>query len=72
MTVHRCAYAVYTAISEKIMQGYIRRPDVAEASEIAYRNSLACLAPEVYGELDGTHIPIHPYSSPYGWIDTVM
>lgn len=47
-TVHRCLYSVCTVIKAKLMQRYIRLPTVAEANEIAYRNSLVHLVPQVY------------------------
>ncbi|XP_051787442.1 uncharacterized protein LOC127529067 [Erpetoichthys calabaricus] len=78
-TVHRCVYAVCTAIKEKLMRRYIRLPTVAEANEIAYRNSLVHLVPQIYGALDGTHVPILPPTEGYrdyinrkGWPSIVL
>lgn len=78
-TVHRCVYAVCTAIKAKLMRHYIRLPTVAEANEIAYRNSLVHLVPQVYGALDGTHVPILPPTEGYrdyinreGWPSIVL
>lgn len=42
------------------MRRYIRLLNVAEAKEIAYRNSIVHLVAQVYSALDGTHILILP------------
>ncbi|KAG2457800.1 CANX protein, partial [Polypterus senegalus] len=78
-TVHRCVYAVCTANKEELMRRYIRLPTVEEANEIAYRNSLVHLVPQIYSALDGTHVPILPLTEGYrdyinrkGWPSIVL
>uniref|UniRef100_A0A3B1JVY3 DDE Tnp4 domain-containing protein n=1 Tax=Astyanax mexicanus TaxID=7994 RepID=A0A3B1JVY3_ASTMX len=78
-TVHRCVYAVCQAIRIKLMNRYIALPDATEAREIAQRNNAAHHIPQVYGSLDGTHIPILPpavgyrdYVNRKGWPSIVL
>lgn len=54
-TVHRCVYAVCRAIQFKMLNQFVKLPNVSEAH----------LVPQVYGTLDGTHILILPPSDGY-------
>ncbi|CAM4608237.1 unnamed protein product [Leuciscus chuanchicus] len=78
-TVHRCVYAVCNAIRTRMMRRYIYLPGVDEAHDISLRNSRAHLVPQVYGAIDGTHIPIRPPAEGYrdfvnrkGWPSIVL
>ena len=64
-TVHRCVYATCRAIKSVMMHQYIKLPDAQEAQEIAARNYSLHHFPQVYGALDGTHIPILPPAEGY-------
>ena len=77
-TVHRCVYAVCVAIREQAKQ-HIKLPDLGEAQEIADRNNRAHHVPQVFGALDGTHVPILPPAAGYrdfvnrkGWPSIIL
>ncbi|KAK7945591.1 hypothetical protein WMY93_001319 [Mugilogobius chulae] len=78
-TVHRCVYAVCKAIRHTMLKDHIQLPNVEEARAIAQRNARAHAVPQVYGSLDGTHIPVLPPSDGYrdfvnrkGWPSIVL
>lgn len=57
-TVHHCVYSTCEAIKSKMMTQCITFPNITEAQEIAERNHPLHHVPQVYGSVDGTHIPI--------------
>ncbi|KAL7407457.1 hypothetical protein ABVT39_008684 [Epinephelus coioides] len=78
-TVHRCVYGVCEAICSKLMKTKISLPDADEALAIAQRNYEAHKIPQVYGAIDGSHIPVHAPSDGYrdyvnrkGWTSVVL
>ena len=77
-TGHRCVYAVCFAIREQAKQ-HTKLPDLGEAQEIADRNNRAHHVPQVFGALDGTHVPILPPAAGYrdfvnrkGWPSIIL
>ena len=70
-------YAVCFAVSEQAKQ-HTKLPDLGEAQEIAGRNNRAHV-PQVFGALDGTHVPILPPAAGYqdfvnrkGWPSIIL
>ena len=61
---HLWVYAVCFAIREQAKQ-HTKLPDLGEAQEIADRNNRAHHVPQVFGALDGTHVPILPPAAGY-------
>src|SRR4029434_569009 len=61
-------HAVCFAIREQAKQ-HTKLPDLGEAQEIADRNNRAHHVPQVFGALDGTHVPILPPVA--GYLDFV-
>src|SRR4029434_1471178 len=58
---------------------HIKLPDLGEAQEIADRNNRAHHVPQVFGALDGTHVPILPPAAGYwnfvngkGWRSIIL
>ena len=72
-------YGVCQAICSKLLKRKIHLPDVDEALEIAQRNYEAHKIPQIYGAIDGSHIPIRAPSDGYrdyvnrkGWTSIVL
>ncbi|KAL2096405.1 hypothetical protein ACEWY4_008553 [Coilia grayii] len=59
-TIHHCVYAVCRAITSKLLHQYVKMPSADEAQQIAYRNAMKHHIPQIYGAIDGSHIPIVP------------
>ena len=77
-TTGHSVYAVCFAIREQAKQ-HTKLPDLGEAQEIAGRNNRAHHVPQVFGALDGTHVPILPPAAGYrdlinlkGWLSIIL
>ncbi|XP_036067194.1 protein ALP1-like, partial [Oryzias melastigma] len=78
-TVHRCVYGVCEAICHKLMKKFITLPKEEEAQQIAQRNYESHGLPQIYGAIDGSHIPIRAprdgyrdYVNRKGWASIVL
>ncbi|XP_063072582.1 uncharacterized protein LOC134463311 [Engraulis encrasicolus] len=56
-TVHRCVYS-FCRVLCSMLHRFIKLPSAEEAQQIAYRNDVRQRIPQVYGAIDGSHIPI--------------
>jgi len=78
-SVHNCVYDVCIAIIEVLGPSYLKMPSVAEAIALAESVEKVTGMVQIFGAIDGTHIPILPPTNGYrdfvnrkGWPSVVM
>ncbi|KAG0444343.1 hypothetical protein HPB47_013904, partial [Ixodes persulcatus] len=57
-TVKKYVYLLCQTLTTKFMMDFIRLPNVEEARQIAANFEGRCHIPQIWGAIDGTHIPI--------------
>ncbi|XP_075556579.1 uncharacterized protein LOC142588636 [Dermacentor variabilis] len=57
-TVKKCFYMFCRALTKYYLKTFIMLPSAQEATAIARNFELRCHLPQVFGAIDGTHIPI--------------
>jgi len=78
-SVHNCVYDVCIAIITVLSPSYLKMPSVTEAIALAESVEKATGMVQIFGAIDGTHIPILPPTNGYrnfvnrkGWPSIVM
>ncbi|KYM98112.1 Putative nuclease HARBI1 [Cyphomyrmex costatus] len=78
-TVKKCLFRVVNAVNHLMMEDYLQMPNIYKTSKIAINFEMISHIPQIFGCIDGTHIPILAPSEGYrdfvnrkGWPSYVL